>query len=47
LFASASNAEATEPLLAAFRALESGDVAALESLLRGLRKNAAPLEILS
>jgi Ankyrin repeats (3 copies) len=31
---SASNAEATEPFLAAFRALESGNVAALNSLLR-------------
>ncbi len=31
---SASNAEATEPFLAAFRTLESGDVAALKSLLR-------------
>ena len=34
LLASASNAEATEPPLVAFRALESGDVGALESLLR-------------
>jgi ankyrin repeat protein len=31
---SASNAEATEPFFAAFRALESGNVAALNSLLR-------------
>jgi ankyrin repeat protein len=34
LLASATNPEATEPFLAAFRALESGDVAALGSLLR-------------
>lgn len=34
LLASASNAEATEPFLAAFRALESQDLAALKSLLR-------------
>jgi len=34
LLASASNAAATEPFLAAFRALESGDVPALQSLLR-------------
>jgi len=34
LLASASNAEATEPFLAAYRALESGDIAALKSLLR-------------
>ena len=34
VLASASNAEATEPFLAAFRALESRDVAALEGLLR-------------
>jgi ankyrin repeat protein len=34
LLASASNAEATEPFLAAFRALESKNVAALQSVLR-------------
>jgi ankyrin repeat protein len=34
LLASASNPEAAEPFLAAFRALESRDIAALESLLR-------------
>jgi ankyrin repeat protein len=34
LLASASNAEATEPFLAAFRALQSADVVSLKSLLR-------------
>ena len=34
LLASAANAEAAEPFLAAFRALESGSVVALQSLLR-------------
>ena len=34
LLASVSSAEATEPFLAAFRALQSGDVAALNALLR-------------
>lgn len=34
LLAAAANAEATEPFLAAFRALESGDAAALGRLLR-------------
>ncbi|MBV9503019.1 MAG: ankyrin repeat domain-containing protein [Acidobacteriaceae bacterium] len=34
LLASASNAKAAEPFLAAFRALESGDIAALKLLLR-------------
>ena len=34
LLRSASNVEANEPFLAAFRALESGDIAALRSLLR-------------
>jgi ankyrin repeat protein len=35
LLASVSDAEATEPFLRAFKALQSGDVAALNSLLRG------------
>jgi ankyrin repeat protein len=35
LLASDSSAEATEPFLTAFRALQSGDVAALNALLRG------------
>ncbi len=35
LLASASDAEATEPFLRAFKALQAGDVAALDSLLRG------------
>jgi ankyrin repeat protein len=35
LLASGSSAEASEPFLAAFEALKSGDVAALKSLLRG------------
>lgn len=35
LLASSSAAEATEPFLGAFRALQSGDVAALHALLRG------------
>lgn len=35
LLASAAGAEATEPFLAAFRALQSGDVVALNALLRG------------
>jgi len=35
LLASVSDAEATEPFLRAFKALQSGDVAALTSLLRG------------
>jgi ankyrin repeat protein len=35
LVASAPSVEATEPFLAAFRALQSGDVAALNGLLRG------------
>lgn len=35
LLASAAHPEATEPFLAAFRALQAGDAAALDSLLRG------------